>query len=357
MYIRQKHSVTTYITMAIALIALIGFGSSASASNSSDKSNGAINASTTAKGNSQVEVAAVIKGLDNPFFQSMAQGIKDAAASFNASVTIQAARTITDTVGQADKLNAMAGQDYACYIVNPITGTNLIQGIAKISRMGKPIVNIDFPVNEKAAKAVNANIVSYIGTDNVYAGKLAGQIMTKMLSNGGKVAVIGGTAGDVTSHARIKGFKLGLGDNIEIVQIVSAKWKRAIALTRARTILQAHPNLSGFFVANDDMALGVVRAVTYQGKSGQVHVVSVDGIKAALKSIKAGGLDATVSQYPYAIGKMGMEACLAAVQGKKLPDNVKAPIAVITQENVSKALANFPKPFKPYDDPFAELLK
>jgi ABC-type sugar transport system substrate-binding protein len=68
----------------------------------------------------------VIKGLDNPFFQAMQQGIEEQASAQGTEVTVQAANSITDTTGQADKLNALAGQDFSCYLVNPISGTNLV---------------------------------------------------------------------------------------------------------------------------------------------------------------------------------------------------------------------------------------
>ena len=92
-------------------------------------------------------VAAVVKGLDNPFFQTMESGIKDEASTAGTEVTVQAANSITDTTGQADKLNGLAGQDFSCFIVNPITGTNLIQGIAQLSAKNVPIVNIDSPID------------------------------------------------------------------------------------------------------------------------------------------------------------------------------------------------------------------
>ena len=69
-----------------------------------------------------------------------------------------------------------------------------------------------------------------------------------------------------------------------------------------------------------------------------------------------GDMSATVSQYPYTIGQLGVEACLAASQGKKLPANVKAPVQVVTKDNVAKATQNFPKPVESYNDPFASLI-
>ena len=106
------------------------------------------------------QIAAVVKGLDNPFFQSMESGINEQASTSDVKVTVQAANSITDTTGQAVKLNDLAGQDFSCFIVNPITGTNLIHGIAALSAKDIPIVNIDSPLDSEAAKAANAKIAT-----------------------------------------------------------------------------------------------------------------------------------------------------------------------------------------------------
>nr|WP_269329657.1 substrate-binding domain-containing protein [Kineosporia babensis] len=302
------------------------------------------------------KVAAVIKGLDNPFFQTMEDGIEAGADTQGLDTTIQAANSITDTTGQADKLTALAGQDFSCYIVNPITGTNLVQGLAQLAAKDKTIVNIDSPVEEEAAKAAGATPATYIGTDNVEAGKLAGAEMVKQITSG-EVAVIGGTAGDVTSGKRVEGFKSGLSADVKVVQEVAADWNREKALTQATTVLRAHPDLKGFYVANDDMALGVVRAVEDAKKTGDVKVIGTDGVEEALTSVKDGGLTATVAQYPYTIGEMGIEACAAAAKGATLPATVNAPVELVTADVADKALAATPKPFGEYEDPIADLLK
>ena len=303
-----------------------------------------------AAGTAPSSYAAVIKGLDNPFFQQMEQGIDAQAEESDVDVEVQAASSITDTSGQADRLNAMAQQGYGCYVVNPISGTNLIQGLAQIAAQGTPVVNIDSPVEADAAEKADLEVSTYIGTDNVEAGKMGGEEMVEALGGSGKVALIGGISGDVTSAARLDGFKEGAGD-LEIVQTVAADWDRQTAQTRATDILSANPDLAGFFSANDDMALGIARAVANAGKTGEVAIIGVDGIEDALKAVESGDLTASVAQYPYAIGEMGVQACEKAAAGDELPENVTAPVAVVTKDNAQDALEAFPAPFEEFENP------
>lgn len=301
-------------------------------------------------------VAAVIKGLDNPFFQTMQQGIEGGAKELGVTVTTQAAQNMGDATGQADRLGAMALQDYACYIVNPISTTNLVQALVPLAKKKVPIINIDSQVDTAQAKAAGFEITTYVGTDNVAAGRLAGEEMLRLVPAGSKVALIAGIVGDIGSNARIQGFKEATEGKLDPVVMVSADWDREKAFTAATDILKAHPDLAGFFSANDIMALGVQRAVDAAGKN-EVKVIGLDGIVDAMKSVEAGGLAATVAQYPYVVGAMGVEACKAAISGATLPARVDAPVLVVNKANVEASLKNFPQPGGEYPDPLRDLLK
>jgi ABC-type sugar transport system substrate-binding protein len=218
-------------------------------------------------------------------------------------------------------------------------------------------VNIDSPVGADDARALAIKISTNIGTDNEAAGGLAARTMAGLLGRGGTVGVIGGISGDVTSAARIAGFRAGARGRFEPLDPVSADWDERKARLAAGALLRDEPGVDGFFAANDQMALGIARAVADAGRKGKVAIVGVDGIEQALAAIRRGAMSATVSQYPYTIGMLGVEACLAAASGKTLPARVDAPIQVVTRQNVARAEANFPKPVAPFKSPFAALLR
>jgi ribose transport system substrate-binding protein len=105
------------------------------------------------------------------------------------------------------------------------------------------------------------------------------------------------------------------------------------------------------------MALGIADALGAIGKTGSVPVIGLDGIAEALAAVNSGALSATVAQYPYTIGQLGVQACLAAIRRKSLPANIVAPVQIVTKDNVARAQANFPQPVEPLDDALARLLK
>jgi ABC-type sugar transport system substrate-binding protein len=300
-------------------------------------------------------VAVVIKGLENPFFETLSEGVVATAREHHVRLRLDAAAGLQDTDGQATTLESLVRGRASCYVVNPISPTNLLEPLAHLPE-GTPIVNIDSPLDARAANAVGVTVTTYIGTDNVAAGEVGARAMASFVDRGAHVAVIAGIPGDAGSGARVRGFKAGAVERFRVVQTVAADFDRSRARLAAAELLRANPRIQGVFAVNDEMALGVAEAVRRAGRTGEVAVIGMDGIRAALAAVASGALSATVAQYPYTIGQLGVEACLAALRGATAPARVDAPVQVVTRENVARAQAAFPQPVEPFDDPLRRLL-
>jgi ribose transport system substrate-binding protein len=111
------------------------------------------------------------------------------------------------------------------------------------------------------------------------------------------------------------------------------------------------------------MAQGVGKAIKAAGL--KIPVYGVDGIADALNEVKAGSITATISQYPYVMGQMGVEACIIAAQGGKVPAQTITPYYIIDSANITAALTNkstrgyFPNQTPPgtYTNPYTKLIK
>ena len=315
---------------------------------------GLLLATSAGAGSGPDRIGVVLKGLDNPFFVALYEGARAEAGRRHVVASFRAATDVDDAAGQAARARRLVqGGAQDCYVVNPLTGTNLVPAFRGVTR---PIVNVDSPVDRAAARRAGMRIETYIGTDDAAAGRLAATAMASALGGPGEVALVGGYG--VGSTLRLRGFTRGLeGTQIRIVARANARYDRARAQLAARRILRSHSRVVGFFAANDVMALGIADAVQAEGKRGAVQVIGMDAIPAALDAVRAGVLTGTVAQYPYVMGRMAIEACIAAARGKKLPARVNAPIVLVTKKNVQKASAAFPMPPQPYVDPFARLLQ
>jgi ABC-type sugar transport system substrate-binding protein len=302
-----------------------------------------------------VRVGLVLKALDNPFFVALYQGARAGTTRLNVRLTVRAVPGSDDLAGQAAQLRAALAEREDCYVVNPATATNLVSALRGVRR---PIVNVDSPIDRLAAKRAGVRIRVFIGTDDFAGGRVAASRMASLLPGGGDVALIGGFVRSVNSDNRLRGFEAGIpGSRLRVAARAHADYDRTKAETVAERILLAHPHISGFFAANDLMALGVADAVRAAGKAGRIRVIGYDGIAEAVDAVAAGSIDATVSQYPYVMGQMAVEACVAAARGIRLPATVDPPIALLSKGNIARAIGAFPKPFQRYADPFTRLLR
>jgi ribose transport system substrate-binding protein len=326
--------------------------------------NSALPGQAAAKKAKDVKIAAVVKGLDNPFFISIKEGIEETALKYGIRANVQAAPGLNDDVGQANKLDSLAGQNYDCYIVIPISSNNLSQAVGKITKKKKTVINIDSPIDATSLAAAGGKVSSFAGTDNFAAGKAGGKDMVAKIGTGKTIGLIAGLAGNVTSAARIDGFKAGALEADPTVKFVgpeNADWDTTKALDKANAMLLANPKIDAFFAANDQMAQGISKATNI----GTKKVYGVDGIADALSLVKSGKISATISQYPYVMGQMGVQACIIAAQGGKLPEKTITPYYIIDSSNIDKALTNtssrgyFPNQLPPgtYDNPYEALIK
>src|SRR5207302_1032097 len=113
-----------------------------------------------------------------------------------AHASVRAATSLDDLAGQAALVRALVASGKDCYVVNPISTTNLV---AALGGARGPIVNVDSPIDASAAGRARVRIRTYIGTNDFAAGKLAGARMASLLRGGGTVALVGGLADSVNS--------------------------------------------------------------------------------------------------------------------------------------------------------------
>jgi ABC-type sugar transport system substrate-binding protein len=302
-----------------------------------------------------VRIGVILNYLDDPFFVAIYEGVTAEARRLGVHATVRSVTSNAEFADQATQLRALVAERDDCYVVNPITATNLVSALRGVRR---PIVNVDSPIDTAAARRAGVRVTTYIGTDDFVSGRLAGKHMAAVLPRGGDVALVGGIADNINSGVRLRGFERGIrGSRVRVVARVNADYNRTKAQIAAERILRAHPRVSGFFAVSDSMVLGIADTLRGVGRTGDVTVIGHDGTFAALDLVRQRSLSADVSQYPYVMGQMAVEACMAAARGARLPARVDAPVALLTNASAARAMAAFPKPFERYSDPFERLVR
>ena len=282
----------------------------------------------------ELRFAYVTKTLINEFWQDVAKGVEDEASKYGISVDVHAAKDESSLVEQLNLAQSVLSQKPDVLLLSPQSDSNLVPVIEAAREQNIPTIIIDDARTDGAS--------TYVGTNQVSIGMKAAAYLLERFPDGGKVAQIEGQAGSPNARLRIQGYNEVINANPQFDYVASqpGNWDRLTALNATSNILREHPDLVGIYANNDGMALGVFEAVKNAGKEAQVAVVGTDGIREAKRSVSDGEMAATVAEFPYDEGILGVQMALRILACQPIPPWVVSPQAVITADNVSE----FPNP-------------
>lgn len=190
------------------------------------------------------------------------------------------------------------------------------------------------------ADAPNSNRLMYLGTDNVDAGRQAGELMKKALPEGGKAMLFVGTMDAANARERTQGIKEAIaGTDIEIIDIRTDGGDQAKAKANVEDTLTKYPDINllvGLWAYNTPQ---IYNAVKSAGMEGKVKIVGFDEDQQTLKGISEGVIDGTVVQQPYEFGYQSMITLAKIIEGDMsvIPANKQniVPTMIVDKSNVA----------------------
>lgn len=281
-------------------------------------------------------IALVMKTLNNPFFINMEKGARESAEKMGVQLLVQAAEREVDVEKQMQIIENLIQRKVSAICVTPSGSKEIVPAIVKANRAGIPVLIIDTRVDSATLAEAGGRIATFIGSDNVQGGRIAGQFIVQQLKGRGKVAILEGIPGHETGDARLSGFHqvVDLVPGIEIVTSQTANWERDQGYNVFQNILQSHPDVEALFACSDLMALGAIEAIAAAGRTGEVFVVGFDAIEDARLAITAGAMAGSVAQHPAEMGKYAVEYAQRLLRGEGIPDHIPVPIELITLQNI-----------------------
>jgi D-allose transport system substrate-binding protein len=271
----------------------------------------------------------------------MEEGVKDGSKEAGVAYYLQAVESDQAAEPQLNVCMTMLERKPDVMITAAINSTILLPCLKKANESGIPVIDLDGNLDHDIAKKAGVSIDFTIGSDNEAAGAQGADYVAKILGKNasGPVLVIEGLSGNITGQKRARGFANRIkivAPGLKVVASLPGDWDRMKAANITNDILTRYPNLKAIFAANDGMALGAVESAFAAGKGGNIIIVGVDGNSDAVKSIKAGRLNASVAQLPYLVGKRAVIGATAALHGLKLAKFQFVDTLVLTKDVIEK---------------------
>jgi ribose transport system substrate-binding protein len=179
----------------------------------------------------------------------------------------------------------------------------------------------------------------YIGTDNVAAGRQAGQMIKEVLPTGGKIMLFVGKQDTQNAKERIQGIKEAIADaNIKIIDVRTDDVDQVRAKSNVADALVKYSDLACCVGLWNYNGPAILNAIKDAGKLEKVKIVCFDENEETLTGVRDGHIYGTVVQQPFEFGYRSMKVLADIVKGNdpNIPANgmLIVPTVIIKKDNV-----------------------
>jgi ribose transport system substrate-binding protein len=288
---------------------------------------------TGADAENAFKIGFVYPTLNNPFFVDAEAGSDQAGKDFGAVVTH--ASGDNDVKKQVQLVEGFIANKVDAIILQAVDTQGVVNVIKEANEANIPV----FTPGEAPA---GGKVVTSVVFNEVYTGEAMADHLVKRLkiNPNAKVVMLLGIQGTETARNRQNGFEKMLKSECPGCQIVAkqpADFDRAKGLSTMEAVLQGQPQIDVVWAANDEMALGALKAIKEANRQKEITLVGTDGIGDARAAIAAGDMAATYALPPFKQGYMATQAAVSYLKHKKVCDKIEEKGLIITAENVKDA--------------------
>lgn len=280
----------------------------------------------------------IIPKVTHPWFEEVYRGAKAQAEllsrELDASIMVDyMAPHIAGTKEQQSILEKARMSRPDGIALDPVDALGNMGVINVIKNEGIPLVLFDSPSPDKS--------LTCIGTNFTQQGIIAAERLLRLINYNGKVAIMQGypTAPNHKERYEAQLNVLKQNPNITIVDGGIDNDDLETAFQQATAVITSNPDLKGYLCCDASGPIGIAKAIKTTGKTGEIKIVGMDGLRPILDSIKEGVMESSAASLPKLQGSMAILMLWQASLGVPLPPFIDTGVVLITQENIDRYLA------------------
>jgi ribose transport system substrate-binding protein len=263
-------------------------------------------------------IPVISKGFQHQFWQAVKVGSEKAAKEFNVDITFEGPETEAQVDKQVEMFQTALDKKPAAICLAAVDSKAFIPLLEKAKAAGIPVIGFDSGVDSDVPLATAS-------TDNIAAAAAAADHMATLIGGAGEVAIIAHDQTSRTGIDRVKGFTDQIKAKYPNITIVDTQYGAGDQLKStdiAKAVIGAHPNLKGYFGANEGSIIGVLNAAKELNMNGKLTIIGYDSGKQQKDAIRSGFQAGAITQDPIGIGYKCVEAAVKAMKGEKLEKNI-----------------------------------
>lgn len=287
-------------------------------------------ADETVKADGDYKIAVITMDSVDQHWVSLKEGAEEEAKADDVTVDFMAP-DVKDDAKQIECINNAVAGGYDALMVAANSEDAVSGALQEAIDAGMKLVYVDSPANVEAEATFS--------TDNKAAGKTAGEEMIKALEDkgvkDGSIGIVNINNSTNTAIQREAGFREAFeGTDYELLETQFCEGDAAKAQTIAENYITE--GVVGIYGINEGASTGVGNAIKASG-SDEIIGVGFDKSDTLKGLIEDGYLVCTMAQNPDQMGKLGVQACIKALNGEDLGGEVTdTGVSVLTKESLAE---------------------
>lgn len=293
------------------------------------------------------QIAVIVKESTHDFWKSVHAGADQAAQELgNVVLRWKAPSRGDDRQEQINIVQNFITQKVDGVCLAPIDSRALVSVVKEAKSDNIPTVIFDSGLDDEA------DIVSYVATDNKNGGRLAARELGKRLAGKGNVILLRYNPGSESTEQREKGFLETIAQEFPEIKIIADEYGGVTensALDKSQQLLlKFGTEVNGVFAVNESAATGMLRALEEAGLAGKTVYIGFDSSPRMVQALKDGKLQGMVLQDPVHMGYESVKTMTDYLSGNAVEKRISTGETVATQENMDEPRIHallFPKQF------------
>jgi ribose transport system substrate-binding protein len=246
-------------------------------------------------------------------------------------VIVKTAGSATEQANQVQDLQTVNKID--TLVILPFESAPLTKPVAQVKGKGVFVTVVDRGLTDPGAQS------AYVAGDNPGFGRVAGEYMARTMGGKGNLVILRGIP-TVIDNQRVDAFNEAIKahPDMKVLDAKHGNWNRDDAFKVMQDYLTRFKQIDAVWASDDDMAVGVQKAIAQAKRTDVKLIVGGAGSKEYVKKVMDGDpvVSADVTYAPNMISDAMKATAQARVKGTEMPATTIIPSVLVTKENAAK---------------------
>ena len=276
-----------------------------------------------------ITIRVIVKNQSHDFWAVVEMGTEAAGREFGVIVEYIGPANEEDIDGQVRMVEAAIEDKVDAIVLAAIDYEKLVPAAEKAKDSGIPVIIIDSNINSD-------KMDSFIGTDNIDAGRVLGQSMIDVLGTDLDIAIVSFVKGAASSNEREIGVINAISQypDINVLALLYCNSVEDIAQEKTIETIKKYPDIDAFVCLNAYATVGTARGIIELDKAGEIKIIGFDSTPEEISYLENDVIELLVVQNPFSMGYLGVKYALDAINGIPVPEKISTEAEVINKENM-----------------------